>query len=134
MWPNILLSLLQLASFWANANEGTSYVAVQSVSDQATGVIVELGRLVNFSSDCFVVNVFEEQKTDRQAEEAASPIMVACGVEGAEPRLYLENGCYVFSVYYSFGGLREQTWSHPENGRSLCFRMIPPGPKGGWHP
>jgi hypothetical protein len=134
MWPNILLSLLQLASFWANANEGTSYVAVQVVNDQATGVIVELGRLVNFSSDCFVVNVFEKQKTDRQAAEAASPIMVACGVAEAEPRLSLEKGCYVFRADYSSGGLRQQTWSHPENGRSLCFQMIPPGPKGGWQP
>ncbi|MEP9388105.1 hypothetical protein [Mesorhizobium sp. KR9-304] len=133
MLSNMML-LTQLASVWANPVESTSYVTVQSVSDQTTGLTVELGRLVNFSSDCFVVNVFEEQKTDRQVAEAASPIMVACGVAEAEPRLSLENGCYVFSVDHSSGGLRQQTWSDPGSGRSLCFQMTPPGPKGGWQP
>ncbi len=29
--------------------------------DEPTGLTIELGRLVSFSSDCFVVNIFEEQ-------------------------------------------------------------------------
>lgn len=114
-----------------NPIESTSYIAVQSIKDQRTDLFVELGRLVNFSSDCFVVNVFKELKEGRQAADAASPIMIACGVTDAEPRLTVKGGCYVFSVNYSYGGLRIQTWTDPENNRSLCFEMYPPGPKGG---
>ena len=123
--------IVQLVSFWADPIESTGYIAVQSVTDQATGLTVELGRLVNFSSDCFVVNVFEEQEAHRQAEDAASPIMLACGVGAARPRLsFFENGCYVFSVYYSFGGLRERDVVPPEKRTLIVLRVDPSRAEG----
>lgn len=111
----------------------TSYLFHQSIHDPETGRYVELGELRNFSSNCVVVNVFDDQKRDRKATESRSPVMIACSYKSA-PSLSVEDGCYILRIEYDYGGVRQDKWIDDASGKSICFGIYPRGPRGGWSP
>ena len=135
-WKRVaLFPLVGLLAASCDPRSETSYVVVEALKDDATGRYVELGQMINFSSFCYVVNVFDAPAAERRAAEMQdASLMVACSVGEEEPRIVFEAGCYVLSLDYGYGGILNDRWTDPETGRTLCLKMIPPGPKGGWKP
>jgi hypothetical protein len=102
----------------------TDYVVEESVRDETTGLYVETGWLINVSSYCLVVSVFDDAATERMASEVRNPVMIACGVRDWSFRL--EDGCYVLSAGYGTGSINRETWVDSVSGESICFEMWPP--------
>ena len=124
VWRELLVcaSLTLLAA--CNPLVGTSYVFVQSIQDEETGKYVELGELINFSSWCLAVNVFDDQKVDRKATESREPVIVVCNLDpGHESKLVVQDSCYTLIVGYGSGGIRKNEWSDPESGKTICFGL-----------
>jgi hypothetical protein len=113
----------------------TTYRVAQSLPVEGTELFVEAGWVSNFSSRCIVVNVYSDQRRVRLASSAERDlIMIACGVGVGEAQLSIEDGCYVLRRDYSYGGIRHETWTDEATGTTLCFRIWPKGPHGGWRP
>lgn len=114
-----------------------AYKRLEIIRDDRTGLFVEMGQHSGIGVLGILLHVFDDDAVRTETSSSWPPAIVEIASvrwdRGVD--LSYENGCYVVTARYGWGGLATPTWRDPRTGEELCFRLKPnPGPVGGWKP
>lgn len=103
------------------------YQVQDSLFDQRTGKVVELGRLYNFSSEADEVGVFDVASTTRRTIDLHRPIFSISSPSPVPEQIAFDGQCYFVrtELKQDWTNIRG-TWVDPRTKQSLCFYLLTP--------
>jgi hypothetical protein len=106
------------------------YEVINTITDQDTGKIVELGRLYNFSSEAYEVGIYDTLNPNRESSELKKPVFEITSPVPIPEKIEFDGKCYFVRTAFEKDWTHVRgTWKDPKTGKSLCFYLLTPDGK-----